>query len=338
MFGVEDGDERGETGGQPGGVGLQEQPVQDGVLGGGPLDEGGGDLGVRPRGDVRPAELAGELGDGLGTGEFLVATTVGPGHLSYQGRSGNRQETHLSRAAGPAAVQPAAEDQGGTETALVPQQHEVLVAAGGAEPLLGHGDEVDVVLVLDRHRQGGGEFVEEGRGVPAGEVGGVAQPARARVEGARGADDEPVDVAAGQPRRLHRAVEGLGDLLHDGLGGSPSRGRQFEGAHLAAGDVGDRGEDALGGDVEPGGVGGGRVDLVELGVGSRPALAGTGGEDEPRRLEAGQELGRGRLGEAGELADPRTGEGAVLQQEVERGTVVHGAECAWCACHGCPSP
>lgn len=278
------------------------------------------------------------MGDGLGARQLLIATTVGFPHLPHQGCSGNRQETYLSRAAGPAAVQPSAEDQRGTETALVPQQHEVLVPAGRPEPLFGHGHQVDVVLVLDRHGQGGGEFAEQGGGVPARQVGGVAQPARARVEGARGADDEPVDVAAGQSRRLDRAVEGVGDLLDDGLGGSASRGRQFEGADRAAGDVGDRGEDAFGGDVEPGGVRGGRVDLVQLGVGTGPALGGTGGEDEARRLKAGQELGRGRLGEAGELADPRTGEGAVLQQEVERGTVVHGAECAWCACHGCPSP
>ncbi len=216
------------------------------------------------------------------------------------------------------------------------------MAPGRAEPLLGERDQVDVVLVLERHRQGGGELVQEGGGVPAGEVGGVAQTARGGVEGAGGADHEAVDVVPGEARRLHRAVQGVGDLLDDRGAGAPAGGGQFVPADRAAGDVGDRGEDPLGGDVEPGGVTGGRVDLVELGVRARPAFGGAGGQDEARRLQAGQELGGGRLGQAGELADPRTGQLSVLQQQVEGGPVVHGAQDAWGArraggsCHACP--
>lgn len=213
------------------------------------------------------------------------------------------------------------------------------MAAGRAQPLFGHGGEVDVVLVLDRHRQGRGEFVEQGRGVPAREVGGVAQAAGVRVEGAGGADDEPVDVVAGEARGLHGAVEGVGDLADDGLGGPPSRGLELERTHRAAGDVGDGGEDALGSDVESGGVRGRRIDLVQLGVGAGSSLGGAGGEDEAGRFEAGEQLGGGRLGEAGELADPCAGQLPVLQEEVQGGAVVHGAQDArgarrtGCSCH-----
>ena len=76
-------------------------------------------------------------GDGLGAGQLLEAAAVGLGDLADQGRARHRQEADLAGAAGPAAVQPAAEDEGGAEALLVPQQHEVLVAAGRAEPLLG---------------------------------------------------------------------------------------------------------------------------------------------------------------------------------------------------------
>ena len=160
-----------------------------------------------PAGHGPDAQLAGQLGDGLGTGQLLVATAVGLGDLPYERRAGHRQEADLARAAGPAAVQPSAEDERGTETALVPQQYEVLVSSGRAEPLLGDGDEVDVVLVLDRHGQRGREFVEEAGGVPAGQVRGVAQPPGVGVEGAGRADDEPVDVVPGRappPSRRRR--------------------------------------------------------------------------------------------------------------------------------------
>lgn len=162
--------------------------------------------------------------------------------------------------------------------------------------------------------------------MPARQVGGVAQPAGVGVEGAGGADDEPVDVVPGEPGRLHRPVEGIRHLPYDGLGGPPARSGELELSHRPSGDVGDGGADALRRDVEPGGVRGTRIDHVQLGVGARPPLAGPGGEYEPRGLQPGQQLRGGRLGEAGELADPGAGERAVLQEEVEGGTVVHGAQ------------
>ena len=73
-------------------------------------------------------------------------------------------------------------------------------------------------------------------------------------------------------------------------------------------------------------MGGGRVDRVQLRVGARAARGGAGGQDQPGRLQAGQQLRGGGLRQAGELADPGPGQRAVLQQEVERGPVVHGAQ------------
>jgi hypothetical protein len=82
-----------------------------------------------------------------------------------------------------------------------------------------------------------------------------------------------VEVVAGEPGCLQGAVEGLGDLLDDGPVRTPAGGGDLVDADGAAGDVGDGGPDVLGGDVEAGGVGGGRIEGVELGVGSGAALA-----------------------------------------------------------------
>lgn len=213
------------------------------------------------------------------------------------------------------------------------------MVAGGAQPLLGQGDQVDVVLVVARRRQGGRQLVQQRGGVPARQMGGVAEAAGVRVERARGGYHRPVEVPAGQSRRLHRPVQGVGDLLDDGHGGAAGRGGQFVTADGAAGDVGDGRADPVRVHVQRGGVRGGRVHGVEPGARARAALRGAGGEDQPGRLQTGQELGGGRLGQAGELADPGTRQRAVLQQEVQGGTVVHGAQDArgarraGCSCH-----
>ncbi|BFO21587.1 hypothetical protein SHKM778_79750 [Streptomyces sp. KM77-8] len=125
------------------------------------LQEGRGHLGVRALRDVLDAQLTGEPRHGLGAGQLLEAPAVGPGDLTDQRGPRHREEADLARAAGPAPVQPAAEDQGGAEALLVPQEDEVGVVAGRAEPLFREGDQVDVVLVLERHRQRGGQFVEQ---------------------------------------------------------------------------------------------------------------------------------------------------------------------------------
>ncbi len=199
------------------------------------------------------------------------------------------------------------------------------MAPGRAEALLGDGDQVDVVLVLHRHRQERGQLVQQGGGVPAGQVRGVPQPPGARVERPRGADDDPVDVGAGEARVLHRPVERVGDLAHHAVGAPPGGG-QFELPDGPPGHVRDGGGDAPPVHVEPGHMGGARVHRVELGVGSGASLAGPGGHDEPGGFQPGQQLGRGGLGEPGQLPDPGPGQRPVLQQQIQRGPVVHGPQ------------
>lgn len=197
------------------------------------------------------------------------------------------------------------------------------MAAGRAEPLFGDRGEVHVVLVLDRHRQGRRQFVEEGGGVPAGQVAGVAQLAGLRVEGAGGRDDQPVHVGAPEPGGLDGLAERLGHLC-DGVAALPVG--VFEAADHLAGEVGDGRRDPVGGDVESTHVGGAGVEGVELGVGPGLAAVGAGGHDQPGGLQPGQQLGGGGLGQAGQVPDPGPGQRSVRQQELQRGAVVHGAQ------------
>lgn len=325
-LGVQYGDQRGETGGQRGGVLLQEPQVR-------PLGTSGGlrqqrdrraDRRARPGPGRHPdAQRGRHPGHRLRAGQCLVAAGVDPGDLPDQGVARHGQEPDLARAAGPAAVQPAAEHQGGAEALLVPQQDEVPVAAGRAEALLGDRGEVHVVLVPDRHRQGRRQLLEEGGGVPAGQVLGVAQRPGVGIEGSRGGDDDAVEGGALEPGVLDGPAEGPGDPV-DGPGALGVR--ELVAADHLAGEIGDGRDDAARGDVQSGDVGGARVDPVQLGVGSGAAAGGAGGHDQPGGLEAGQQLGGGGLGEPGEPADPGTGQGPVLQQQVQRRAVVHDAQ------------
>ena len=71
------------------------------------------------------------------------------------------------------------------------------------------------------------------------------------------------------------------------------------------------------------------VDLVELGVAAGPTFPHTGCDDQAGTLQPSQELGCGRLGEAGQLTEPGARKGSVLQQQVEGGTVVHAPQQPW---------
>lgn len=179
--------------------------------------------------------------------------------------------------------------------------------------------------------------------MPAGQVRGVPQASGGRVEGAGGGDDDAVDVGAGQPGGLHGSVERLGDLLDDAVGAAAG-GRQFELADGGPGDVGDRRADPQRGDIESGGERGTRMDGVQLGVGAGPPLRGAGGDHQTGGLQPCQQLRCGGLGEARQLPYLGARERTVLQQQVERGPVVHGAQYARCTgcCSGhdgctCPS-
>lgn len=163
--------------------------------------------------------------------------------------------------------------------------------------------------------------------MPAGQMRGVPQPPGGRIEGTGRTDDEPMHIGPGHPCGLHGPVERLGDLPYDTLG-APPRGRQLELPDGGAGDIGDGGVNALRRHIEPGGEGGARVDGVQLRIGPGPPLGGPGGDDEPGGFEPREQLRGGGLGEAGQLPYLGARQRPVLQQQIERGPVVHGAQYA----------
>lgn len=331
-FRIQHGDHRGETGRESGGEQIEEPGVRA-VLArlrglGGPGDQPGRDLvmGARAAAElVVDAELPGQPGQHLRARQLLESARVRLGDLADQGHAGHRQEADLTGTTGEAAVQPPVDDEGGTEPLLVPQQDEVVVPARRAEPLFGHRDEVHVVLVLDRHRQKGGQLVQQGGGVPAGQVRGVPQPPGTGVEGPRRPDDDPVHIGAGQPGVLYRPVQRLRHLPHHGVG-TPPRGAQLELPDRLTGHIGDGGDDPLGVHIQPSDMGGPRVHRVQLRIGPRPPGHGPGGDNQPGRLQPRQQLRGGGLGEPGQLSDPGPRQGPVLQQQIEGGPVVHGPQ------------
>src|SRR5690606_36225914 len=82
-------------------------------------------------------------------GDALVGGAA-PGRAEGQRRPGDRQVADLAGAAGPAAVQPAAQHHRHAHAAVEPHEGEVVGALRGAVLALGDGGEVDVVLY--RHR------------------------------------------------------------------------------------------------------------------------------------------------------------------------------------------
>jgi hypothetical protein len=201
--------------------------------------------------------------------------------------------------------------------------------------LLGDGGQVDIVLDLQRYCDRGGQLLEQVWRVPAGEVGRVAEPAGGGVEPTGRADRDAVQPVAAQPGVAERAVDRLHDPLDRALG-APAGSGQLEAADHLAGQVGDGRTDPGRRDVQAGDVRDAAVDLVQLGVGARPAGAGPAGPDEPGAFEPGEQLGGGRLGQAGEVAERGAGQRTVREQQVEGGAVVHRAEqagCTGCAGH-----
>lgn len=158
--------------------------------------------------------------------------------------------------------------------------------------------------------------------MPAGQMGGVPQPAGVRVEGAGGAHHHAPQIGPHQSGGLRGAVQGVGHLP-DHAGAASAGGREAELADGASGDVRDGGPDALRVHIDPGGVAGRGVDRVELRARSGSPLAGAGGHHKTGGLQPRQQLGGGRLGEPGQLADLRAGERSVFEQQVEGGAVVH---------------
>src|SRR5690606_12153875 len=110
-----------------------------------------------------------------------------------QRRPGDRQVADLAGAAGPAAVQPAAQHHRHAHAAVEPHEGEVVGALRGAVRALGDGGEVDVVLYRHRTPQVGAQRGEDAL-VPGGQVERELDVAGRRIDHARGADHEGVQL------------------------------------------------------------------------------------------------------------------------------------------------
>ncbi len=200
-----------------------------------------------------------------------------------------------------------------------PHQDEGVAVAGGADPVLGPSGEVD--LVLQDHFGAGqpAQFGEE-FGVPGGEVSGALQPSGGRVDQPGGADRDGVQpFDAGDARGPQ---EGGGDR-RGGVGGAVAFDRDLGGGEGVPGQVGDDQADAAGADVEGGDVRAGGDEGVEPGVGAAPLFTAFADDGhQAGALEAFEQVGDGRPGQAGEVAQLGRGQGSLFEQEVEGQPVV----------------
>jgi hypothetical protein len=164
--------------------------------------------------------------------------------------------------------------------------------------------------------------------VPARQVERERDVAGAGVDQAGRPEHHPADAGELRVRAAHR--------LHHGVVHHADRvvgvlGRLLHPPDDRAGDVGARGDDPVGGDVDTDDVGAARGDGVELRVGTAAAglLADPG--HQPAFLQPFHQLGRGHLRQTGQLAELRPGQWAAGEQELQRGAVVQRPEEARCA-------
>ena len=118
-----------------------------------------------------------------------AARVAGPGVVGDRAAR-HGQVADLTGGPGRTAVQPSTEDDGETDTAADPDQHEVVDVAGRADARLCDRGEVHVVLERDRSVEVGPQRAEEAV-VPAGQVEGERDVAAGRVDQTRRAEHDP---------------------------------------------------------------------------------------------------------------------------------------------------
>jgi hypothetical protein len=155
--------------------------------------------------------------------------------------------------------------------------------------------------------------------VPARQVERERDVPGAGVDQAGRAEHHPADAGELGVRAAHRLHHGV---VHDADRVVGVLGRLLHPPDDRAGDVRARGDHPVGGDVDADDVGTARGDGVELRVGTAAAglLADPG--HQPALLQPFHQLGRGDLGQPGQLAELRAGQRTAGEQELERGAVV----------------
>ncbi|GGY70103.1 hypothetical protein GCM10010363_59020 [Streptomyces omiyaensis] len=247
--------------------------------------------------------------------------------LAGGGGSGQGQVADLARTAEVAPVQASVEDEGRAQALVRPEQDEVRAVGRRVRPL-GDRREVDVVLDPDREPELLAEHAlhvgeEPGRHVLLARV---PEPAGRRVHRALDADHHPL-------RRLRRRnpAEGGAQRHEQGVPAGPGRRGRLRLAEHGAADVRGPHRDPLRRHVDGHRVGGRRIEPVRLRDAPGEPGAQAVADDQARVLQAGEDLGGGGLGEAGETADLGSGEGALTEQQVEGGAVVDRAHESGCA-------
>ncbi|GAB3871590.1 hypothetical protein GCM10027610_135400 [Dactylosporangium cerinum] len=219
-------------------------------------------------------------------------------------------------------MQPAAEDDGGADATVQPDQHEVLRAERGAAVLLGDGGEVHVVLEGD----GAPEVLPQRREqapMPARQVPGERDLAALRIDQAGRAEHDPADAVDRRASLAGRLDDGgVHDLdrvvaLADRDVGAPDD---------PARDVRHAGHDVLRAGLDADDVCGRGDHGVHLGVGSPAAGLLADALHEPPLLEALHQLGCGDLGQSGQLSELSAGQRTLAEQQLERGAVVERAQ------------
>ncbi len=138
----------------------------------------------------------GRLVDRLLEGRQHAARIAGTGEVR-QRAPGHVQVTDLAGRTRRTAMQPSTEDDRDADAAADPDQGEVGHAAGGTDPRLGDGGQVDVVLERDRPVEVGVERISKSV-VPAGQVEGEGDVAGGRIDHAGGTEHDSAHPVPGR--------------------------------------------------------------------------------------------------------------------------------------------
>ena len=196
--------------------------------------------------------------------------------------------------------------------------------------MLGHGDEVDVVLDPNRAGQQRLETGDEAGFLPVVQMVGVAELVSVGVVGAGGADDDGRKLVRRDSRRLGGGANGCDGPPESDLPGVDVI-REVQVSDGGADDVHDAHVDLGGRHVQRGRVAGARIESVQL----RGASAGAGGadtgiHDQSALFESDEELGGGRLREPRQPTHVAAAERGVLDEEVQHDAVVERPQEARC--------
>src|SRR5205823_14761051 len=125
----------------------------------------------------------------------------------------NQREIDLARGAVAAAMELAAEDDACAHARADREEDEIVDAVRNSLPLLTERGEVDVVLERDRQAEGALQLARECSTFETADVLGQPQQAGPFLDDARDADDDALDAAGIEPRRLEqRRVQALARL------------------------------------------------------------------------------------------------------------------------------